>query len=227
LSSDPIFRGPTSTIVWGDDRSLLNWVAYALASATDPEFVWTDVRFPDQVLPTTDPLSRNLIPKERLTVVGPRELQPNDSAANVAVSAVIRSDEPPDNVQRVLDFLRLPATTQRTLEQPRPAGQPRVAVLSNGQRIVAFYPTPEVIDPTIRAIVGADIILIMTLADAGPSGRFRFANVLHIEGSVREGWRNAQVDVEQWIPEGPLKAGTKLRLADLSPVSEVLARELG
>lgn len=227
MKLEPIFTRPTSTILWGDDRSLLNWVAYVLASETDPEFTWTDVRFSGQVLPDTDPLTRNLFPAERLNVVGARDLAPDDAAANMAVSAVIRPDEAPDDVQRVLDFLRLPATTQEMLSRPRPAGKTKVAVLSNGQRIVAFYPSPAAIDPTIRAIVGTGTTLIMTFADAGPDGRFSFENVLHLEGSVRDGWRPATLTVEKGAPGGSFVTGTQHRLAELSPLSEVLARELG
>ena len=227
MKLDPIFRGPTSTIVWGDDRSLLNWLAYALAVVTDPEFTWTDVRYPGQVLPETDPLARNLIPPDRLNVVRTTDLIPDDAAANAAVSAVIRPDESPDDVQRVIDFLRLPATTQRVLERPRPGGQAKVAVLSNGHRIVAIYPTPDVVDPTLRAIVASNTILIMTFADAGPEGRFRFENVLNLEGTVRDGWRSATLTVEKWGPGGPFEAGAKHRLADLPTVAEVLTRALG
>jgi hypothetical protein len=168
-----------------------------------------------------------LVPTERLIVVRTQDLAPDDAAANMAVTAVIRPDEAPDNLQRVIDFLRLPATTQRVLAQPREEGKPRVAVLSNGHRIVALYPTPDAVDPTIRAIVGADTILIMTFADAGPDGRFSFENVLHLEGSIRDGWRSASLTVEQWAPGGPFEAGTKYRLVDLTPLADVLARQLG
>jgi|SRR5271157_1899107 len=222
-----IFKGPGSTIVYGDDRPLLNWVAYALAYVTSPEFKWTDVQFPGQALEPTDPLSRNLIPPERLLLVRATDMAPNDAMANVAVSAVIRSDESPGNVERLIDFLRLPASTQRLLETPPPADRPRVAVLSNGQRIVAFYPTPQTIAPTIRAIVGAGTVLIMTFADAGPEGRFQFDNVLKVEGSVRGGWQDATVKVDKWSPDGPFRVGMELRLGDLAPLANVIARGLG
>jgi hypothetical protein len=227
MKVDPIFRGPTSAIIWGDDRSLLNWVAYAMASVTDPEFHWTDVRYSDQAVSATDPVARGRIPTDRLYVVETQELAPDDATANMAVSAIIRSDEPPASIQRVIEFLRLPVATQRVLEQTPREGPPRVAVLSNGHRISALYPTPAVIDPTIRAIVGANTILIMTFGDAGPGGRFRFDDVLHVDGSIRDGWRRAMLSVEKWTPGGPFEVGTTLPLVDLSPISDVLGRELG
>ena len=221
-----IFGAPGSTIVWGDDRPLLNWVAYALASVTSSEFKWTDIQFPGQALGPTDPLSRHLIPPDRLRVVRASDMAPNNAAANMPVSAVIRSDETPGNVERLLDFLRLPASTQRLLETPPPGAQPRVAVLSNGQRIVALYPTPQAIAPTIRAIVEAGTIMIMTFADAGPEGRFQFDNVLNVEGSVTRGWQEATLKVEKWSPSGPFRVGTALRLGDLAPLAAVIARGL-
>jgi hypothetical protein len=211
----------------GDDRPLLNWVAYALASKADPEFIWTDVRTPGQLLRTSDVLSRQLVPPDRLRVVGATELAPNDREANVAVSTLIRSDEPPSNVQRLLDFLRLPLPTQRLLETVGPPDRVRVCVLSNGQRILALYPSSEAVRPTIRAIVDGGVALVMTFADEAPKGRLEFDNVLAVDGSVSGGWKGAVLTVEKWTDGGDLRVGSTHRLGEVPAIASVLSRELG
>jgi len=224
--SGRIFAGPTSVVIIGDDRPLLNWVAYALASQTDPEFIWTDVRLPGEVLHPSDVLTRGLIPENRMSIVWPGDLARNEPDANVAGSFLIRSDEPTVNIQRLVDFLRLPTHTQEILARPRPAGVTRVLILSNGHRVVALYPSPEAVALTVRAIVATDSILLMTFADAPPEGRLAFDTVVHVAGSESKRWREAKLRVEKGPPNGPLRQGLECRLEEFAPIAAVLAKEL-
>lgn len=227
VTTGRIFEGPTSVIICGSDRPLLNWVAYALAVASDAEFHWTDVRLEGEVLAPEDLLSRNVIPTEQLSTVRPPDLAPDDTTANVAVSAVIRSDEPPDEVRRLVEFLRLPAQTQSVLSRVAGGESPRVVVLSNGHRLVAIYPNIEVVRPTLRAIVASGVVLIMTFADAAPQGRFAFDTVIHVDSSARQDWRRATARVEKGASTGFLRAGAEYRLGEASPWREVLSKHLG
>jgi hypothetical protein len=227
MSDNIVFPKPTSLFICGNDRSLLNWVAYAVAIANDRTFSWTDLRQADQRPDGDDPLSRNVIPSGQLRVLRPQELALNTSHANLAVSGVVRSDEPPENVQRLLDFLRLPDPTQQTLARPRGDGGIRTAVLSNSHRLAALYPALNDVQSTVRAIVASDAILIMTFADAPPEGRVAFETVLLVDGSVRAGWRNATVRVEKGLAAGPFAAGRQFLLGEFSALANVLARSLG
>jgi hypothetical protein len=225
MSADGVFPKPTSVLIFGNDRPLLNWVAYALATINDPEFVWTDVRSPDQVPSATDPMSRHKIPPERMYARRPMELTLNDSAANVAVSAVVRSDETPENVQRLLDFLRLPSPTQHVLSTPR-RNRPLVAVLSNSQRLAALYPSVENVSFTLRSILATDATVIMTFADTPTEGKRAFDAVVLVDGSLREGWRTATLTVEKGPSEGGLPTGLAVRLGEFAPVASILSREI-
>lgn len=220
-----LFPKPTSVFVCGSSRPLLNWVAYALASASDPGFVWTDVRLADETPVPDDPLGRDIIPPDRLRLVGPRELAPDDAAANMAVSAVIRDDETPENLDRVLEFLRLPAPTQRVLASTTGGEAPRVVVLSNGHRLVAMYPDLAAVRPTVRAIVGAGVAMIMTFADAPPGARVAFDVVLHVDGTDPSAWRLARLRVERAPKDAYFEAGSDALLADVPPIASVLRRE--
>jgi hypothetical protein len=211
-------------IVCGSDRPLLNWVAFALASVSDPAFIWTDIRLEGEVLADTDPLSRRLIPRDRLNVVRPSELERSDPT--VVEGSVVRADEPPETLRRLVDFLRLPVHTQRLLSGGPPGGQPMVLVLSNAQRIVALYPTTSDVAPTVRAIVETGTTLIMTFADAAPEGRLAFETVLHLEGTDARKWREAGLRAEKGPSPGPLGAGTRYRLGEFEPVATILSRHL-
>ena len=225
VASQTLFPHPTSVFICGTSRSLLNWVAYALAAESDPQFVWTDVRLKGEVVAAEDLLSHDLIPSDRLRLVSPAELTPDDATANVAVSAVIRDDDIPEEVQRTVEFLRLPAKTQELLANARSEGPPPVVVLSNGHRLVAIYHDLTVVQPTVRAIVQSGVVLIMTFADAPPGGRVAFDVILHIEGSDPTAWRLAKLRVEQAPAGSMFTSGTESLLADIGPIASVLRHE--
>jgi hypothetical protein len=218
------FDRPTSVVVYGSSRPLLNWVAYALASAADSGFVWTDVRLQGEVLADADPLARNLVPPDRLYVVHPYELMPNDAAANMAVGGIVRGGEPPDTLGRLVEFLRLPLGAQRLLARGSSGNRPVVLVLSNAQRLVAVYPS-ERLAPVLGAIVGAGGSLLMTFADAPPASHRAFETRLYLEGDDPKLWKGAVLRVEKGPATGPLRAGSEYRLGDLDLVAAVLTRD--
>ena len=225
MATRTMFPQPTSVFICGTSRPLLNWVAYALATEADPQFVWTDVRLEGEVAAPDDLLSRGLIPPDRLRLVSPPELKPDDATANVAVSAVIRDDDVPEEVQRAVEFLRLPTKTQELLADVKGRGSPPVVVLSNAHRLVAIYHDLAVVQPTVRAIVRSGVVLVMTFADAPPGGRLAFDVIVHVEGSDPTAWRLAKLRVEKGPPEGVLAAGTEVLLADIDPIASVLRHE--
>ena len=221
-----ILPRPASVIVIGDDRALLNWVALALATVSDPSFHWTDVRLQGEVVADSDPLARDVIARNRLSLARVSDLAPDNANANMAVSAVIRGNEPPETLQRLLDFLRLPARSQRALARTTPGARPRVFVLSNSHRLVGHYPT-AMVGPLLRAAVATGVIVIMTFADAPTEGRYSFDVVLRLEGVDPKNWRDAKLRIEKGFDAGALKTGQEHRLVDMAPVAEILTRHLG
>ena len=228
MVAGPFFTRPGTVFICGNHRPLLNWTAFALASATDPRLSWTDVRLRGEVLDAFDPLARSVIPSDRLSIVHPNELAQNEAAARLAGAAsstVIRSDEPPASIRRLVDFLRLPTHTQELLAAHPPDGPPTPLVLSNAHRVVALYPT-ESVAPVLRAIVDAGALLIATWADAPPEGRLAFDTILHLRGEEHGAWRRASLTVERSAVPGSLRAGETYPLGEIRPVAAVLERRL-
>jgi len=220
------FTRPTTTVLYGADRPLLNWVAYALASASDPGFIWTDVRLEGEVLAQSDILAGNLIPPERLNVIDPETLAPHRSAAKAAVENVVRDGESDESLQRLMDFLRLPLGAQRLLAKGSSGSHPLVLVLSNAQRAVALWPS-ETVAPVLGAIVGAGGTFIMTFADAPPGSHRSFDVMLEAEGEDLREWDRVRLRVLKGPANGPLRTGELHRLGELAPLAAILARDLG
>ncbi len=216
---------PTSAVVYGSNRPLLNWVAYALASAADPGFHWTDVRLQGEVLAETDPLSLGLIPPDRLNIRYPHELLPNDADANMAIAGVVPDDDSSDAMKRLMDFIRLPLDAQRLLARGPSGEQTRVFVLSNGHRLVSSYP-PNTLTSVLGAIVGAGAAMQMTFADSPPASHRAFESALHLEGNDPKAWKQATLRVERGPSTGPLRAGSEYRLSELDPVAALLTHHL-
>ena len=221
------FDQPTAVFLSGTNRALLNWTAFALAASTDPEFHWTDVRLRGEVLEPDDPLGRGRVPEHQLSVVRADELTRNEGDARIAAAAtgaLLRSDEPPEAIRRLVSFLRLPSHTQEVLSRARRDGPAVGLVLSNAHRTVALYPTDSV-GPIVRAIVDAGAILFLTWGDAAPEGRREFDSILRIDGGPPREWRSATITVEKGPEIGPFRSGSKHRLEDVQPIARLLGTE--
>ena len=216
---------PTSVVIYGSSRPLLNWVAYALAAEADPEFIWNDVRLRGEVLSEFDPLSRNLIPPERLNVAFPNEFAPEDRAANIVRSGVVRDDESHEHIRRLTDFLRLPLGAQRVLARRSAGNRPMVLVLSNGHRLVALYPSGT-LAPSLRIMNEVGATLIMTFADASPASHRAFGTILVVEGNDVREWKRATLRVLKGPADGPLRTGVEYRLGEYAPLADILTRQL-
>jgi hypothetical protein len=211
---------PTSVILHGSSRPLLNWVMYALLDRSNPNFRWTDVRLREEPIDPLDPLARNVVPASHLSLVEPDELQrsPDPSAS---LSTMVHPDEPAESIRRALAFLRLPSHTQDMISRTSPSTIPAQIGLSNAHRLLAAFPSATV-QPTVRAILDSGVTLVMTWADALPAASKAFDFVLGVEGASPSEWRNAILNCGIGNSVGPVRAGRRLRLGELAPIADVL-----
>jgi hypothetical protein len=215
-----VARHPTSVVLYGSDRPLVNWVMYAILVRANPNFIWTDIRLSGEVLDPLDPLARQVIPKRQLSVVGPDALRRNPEPAR-AMPSVIHPDEPDDLKERLANFLRLPEHTQDLISRVPNEGLVPLFGLSNAHRIAALYP-PDTIRPTLKAIKDSGFSLITTWADALPSSVREFDFVLGIEGLGPQSWRSTTLLCDRGTSTGPVRPGKRFRLGDLPAIAEVL-----
>jgi hypothetical protein len=215
------FDRPTSAILCGSPGALLNWVAFGFASANPGGFFWADVRMAGQRIDAWDPLALLQIPDDHLSVIPPHELARNDAPANVAVSAVVRSDDMAQNARQLMDFLRLPARIQRVVAHQEDGGRPPMLVLSNGHRLASLYPD-EAVGPLIEAVVRSGVSLLVTYPDEPQEGRLAFENVWHLKGGEPSRWGQARFSVEKGTADEPFRAGSTALLQDLPGADRML-----
>ena len=135
---------------------------------------------------------------------------------------MIHPEEPGDQKQVLVNFLRLPEHTQDLISRAPKTGLVPALGLSNCHRIAALFP-PETIRPTLQGIKDSGSSLIITWADALPGSAKEFDFVLGIEGLGPRSWRSALLRCDRGDSSGAIRAGKRFRLGDLAPIAEVLS----
>jgi hypothetical protein len=217
------FARPTSAIVCGAPGLLLDWIAYGFASTQSGGYLWTDIRLARQKVDERDPLALGLIAEDRLSVLEPQSLPRNDVPANAAISGLVRSDETPENLRRLVDFLRLPTHTQELLASRRESGATTLVVLSNAHRLASLYPIDSV-GPIVSAIVNSGVSLFVAYPDEPPEGRREFGNVWHLRSRPGTPWREAEIHVEQSDGSTSFEQGDRVPLQRIPRLTGVLSR---
>jgi hypothetical protein len=211
---------PISAFFYGASRPLLNWVLYATLIRSDPDFFWTDVRLPEEVLDPLDPLARHVVPDRQSSVVPPEGL-PRSTTPSAALSHMIRPDEPAESMQRIVSFLQLPTHTQDVISRAASSHRTPVLGLSNAHRIAAHYPG-DAPARTVKAILSAGASLVLTWADAKPTTASAFDFVLGLDGLSPTHWKEAVLRCERGNSSGPVREGRRHALGELPAVAEVL-----
>ena len=219
-------RRPTSLFLSGSNQSLLNWVTLALLSPYAARIYWTAIQLPGESFESLDPLGRGVLPADHLDVVHPNRLRRQEEVghqAEVAAATVLRSDEHPEALRRLVEFLRLPSHSQELLASTTGGSAPPILVLSNVIRIATLYSNSSV-GPTVQSFLDSGAVLVLLWAGGVTPRRRVFDIVLHVEGTEPLRWREAVLWCEQGIQEGPLAGGRRHTVADLPSLASYLER---
>jgi len=213
---------PTSVFLHGSCRPLLDWIVYAMLTQSDPEYVWTYIRFDQERMDPLGPFGQDVVPASQLSFVLPTDLRHRASRTSGG------STPPPQRGGGEANtpapgFFDLPVHTQELIARVRKAGRVPVLALSNGHRLASFYPTEDV-PPTLRAIQEAGVSLVMTWVDTIPGGSSAFDFVIGVEGTDPSKWREATLRCSLGYSRGPMRTGHVYRLGSLPEVAGVLTR---
>lgn len=219
-----VFGQPTTVMVCGGERSLLKWFVYALAAAGPIPYHWTEVRMEQQALDELDPHSTGALAEDRFHDVPPESFRRDPAVANMAIAAGVRESGTSPALQKLIDFLGLPARTRDLLSSHPPDGGPVVAVLANAHRLAAMFPTNDV-GPMLSAIREAGFSMVLTFADAPPAARASFAHVVHVQGTVRD-WKAARLALERGRLPGVPSGSTGTSFGAVPWIAEVLQAHL-
>jgi hypothetical protein len=221
-----LFDRPSSVLVYGPSRPLVNLAVFALAEATTPKFHWVDICVPGEERLAVDPVRLGWIPNDHVwSVESPAALRPDELGPNASVFALVRFDEPPATVNHVTEFLRLPEMSQRILASPLPAHGPGVVAVPNAHRVMAAFSADRV-RPILQVHRNAGYSVYVGIAEAAGDERLEFDCVLRIEGERLADWATSPVVCEQGAGAGPLADGTPVPLGELPLLAKVFARAL-
>jgi len=225
---DPLFPAgfskPSSVFVSGTNRTLLKWFAYAALAPYSARVYWTEVRLPGEVSDPLDPMTLQVIPKDSIYVLSPRELEPDDQGAaqaEVAAATMLQADETMHSIEGLVEFLRMPTHAQKLISRTGRPDAPSILVTSNSHRLASVYSVDR-IAPLMRAMLEAGTCQIALWAEAPTIHTSMFDVILEVSGHGATDWRNATVRCERGIATGPLAVGQSRRLAEIEPVARIL-----
>jgi hypothetical protein len=223
-----LFDRPNSVLVYGAHRSLVNLTLFGLATTTNPDFEWVEIEEAKDEPTSLDPVRLGWIPKDRLWLVDhPDALRPDDLSASLSLTRTIRSDEPPEILSQITEFLRLPDRSQRILATRPPLGRPGVVAIANAHRVERNFAASRV--PSILTVHrNAGYSVLIGYGEMAGAGREVFDFVFHLDGHSQNvaDWRENHLICERGITSGPLRSSRPVLLGEIPILSGLLSKAL-
>jgi hypothetical protein len=221
-----LFNRPSSVLVYGSCRPLVNLTLFALATTTNPDLEWVELGEPKEDRTLLDPVQLGWIPEDRLWRVNDLgALQPTALSQNLSLVGTIRADEPPETLAQITEFLRLPDRSQRILATRPPDGRPGVVAVTDTHRAERAFSANRV--PSILTVHrNAGFSVFIGHADSPGPGRNLFDFVFHLNGENEDAadWKKRELVCERGISSGPLREARPVLLEDIPIVAHVLFR---
>ena len=214
-------RRPVTVFVYGSSRDLVDLVTYGLVAWVGSEFSWIDLRAGELSPSGTSPPRLGFIPRDRLVVVDEIDEMTPSRLGRDAVRSLIRTDEPPDSMERLSAFARLPRPIQLALARAVPGPRPAIMVVSNAHRLTALYGA-STMPEAVRELTSLGASTFLAFADRPPDIRFAFDFVLRVVGSGPDNWTEATLEFERARAMGPSMRGRRVRLGKVRPLARLL-----
>jgi hypothetical protein len=217
-------RRSWATFLWGDSRAVLNRVLYAMVRANDSSPFWLDIRGPADAPSEPGPVELGWIPPDRLFVTEePAEARPQNAVGNLALATFVRSDEPPQVLTHLSDFLRLPPIAQEIVSRLERADACHVVAIANTDRVRRDYPTTvEEVRHVIEPFLAAPILPFMAATSPPGDGRWAFDFVIEVRAKDLTHWREGLLLVEKAPPDSGFVKGRRVPLPSVPDLARVL-----
>jgi len=206
---------PTSLVVHGLHRPMVNLALFALAREANPNLVWMELRLVGEPPHPGDPVGLGWVPEsQRVTIDRLDAMRPNEVFAGPAFSDLILDRPPDDTIDRLLDFLTLPEASQQLIAS-RPVGSaPGLVAVADAHRLISSYPS-ALLGPVLAAHRAAGYSLFVGYTEVPCPAFDAFDYRVVIEGDRLEDWPRARVVCEHGDERGTLRTGASYRLSEL------------
>jgi len=218
-------RGPYATFLWGESRSVLNRVLFAMVRAVDPEPLWLDMHPRRTEAEDPGPVELGWIASDHLFLADESdEGRPQDAVANMALGNVVRSDEPATSVARLADFLRLPPIKQEIIGRFGAGDSPHALAVANAERVQSYYPdNAEGVRPFVAAMVDAPLRPYLSVKGPPGEGRFAFDFVFRVLADDLAHWAEGSLLPEKAPTGSGIEVGVPIPLRDIPGLAEAFA----
>ncbi|HYB78426.1 MAG TPA: hypothetical protein VEG66_01520 [Thermoplasmata archaeon] len=217
-------RGNASTFLYGESRPVVNRLLYAMARAVDPNPIWVDLG-PGSLGRGEDagPVELGWVPHERLILAWDVDrARPQNAVGNMALSSVVRTDEPSDSVARLADFVRLAPIAQEVISRVDARAPRRALAVANSDRVRGDYPnTVDGVRPIVTALVEAPLCPLFGAQGVPGPGRMAFSYVFEVRAKDVVHWEDGTLRIEKAPPGSSSRVGHELALADITGVRAV------
>jgi hypothetical protein len=209
-----------ATFLWGDSRPVLNRVLYAMVRSNDPSPFWLDIRDPTDPPTEPGPVELGWIPHDRLFVVGePSEARPQNAVGNLALTAFVRDDEPPQVLARLSDFLRLPPIVQEIVSRIDRVDASHAVAIANTDRVRQDYPTTvEGVRHVIEPFLAAPILPFLSATSTPGEGRWAFDFVFEVRAKDLAHWSEGSLIAEKAPSSAGFATGRAIPLSSVPDI---------
>lgn len=218
---------PTTMLIWGAPRVLVNLVGGTIAQEIDRQFVALTIRDPAEPPTEYEKAEWKRADMKRVLVTNrPADLAPNVAARRMDLWKVVAGDDPDSSGTLLSDFLTLPTKVQEMWETHELGHGPRVFLAANADRFASYYPVHSQLVPALIDVFRRQgITLVATYSGPERADRFVWDHVLRVDGSrpIEEGLEG-EVLVEKGAATGPLGTGRRVPLTDLTFLTAADAR---
>jgi len=217
-------RAP-SIYLWGTSRPVVNLVLYGLARRTDPDFAWVEIRDRGS-LPASGRLGEDgsSEPWGQSIHVRAEELLPRSPVAPPSVSQLVRLDDDPGELDRLQQFVVLPAPVQAFAARSMPNGGPRVLAIPNADRVADLYAGRALtLRRLIQTMQEVSISLMTGRADGPGPLRNVFDYVFEVRSTDLRTWEDGQLLCERTANPKALPVGRAFPLVELAWATDVLS----
>jgi len=213
-----------STFLWGESRSVVNRVLFAMVLAADPEPLWLDLAPPGSPEEEPGPAELGWIPPDRLfRAEDPDLARPQDAVANMALLNVVRADEPPATVAKLADFVRLAPIAQEIISRVGADGPRHALAVANSDRVRGDYPhSVEGIQPIVAALVDAPLTPYIAAQGTPGAGRMAFSFVFEVRAKDLAHWREGSLVPERVPSGGGIRVGVPIPLREIPGLPPIL-----
>ncbi len=229
IEFDPrtLTRRPWGTLVWGENRSVVNRVLWALVTANDPGAYWLEIRTEtDDPSDREGPADLHWVPAHRLLVTrGLVTVVPQDAVDKLAMATVVRADEPARDLLRLSDFLRLPAAAQELIAQLGSDTGARSIAIANTDRVRDHFPADSrQVRPVFERFLESHLHPFFSVAGHGTERRFASDFVFEAQASDLAHWKEGRFVCEKAPRGSSLTPGDSVPLTEISGISAALRR---